>query len=173
MTGTRDGLGFVGRSGHRPGRIASGGQANLALILLSLLLAAVLSAPAQTPPVTQSPVQVSPGPTDTSANLAPKAQVPGLRAWDGLKVAAGQFRGVEAADLDPLPASLALQPGMPLDGEKLRDSLRRLYATGLYKTIVVEGKRSGNEVTIIFTGEGRSFIGRVYVEGVKSERLAS
>src|SRR5271163_3609400 len=173
MTGTRYGLGFVGRSGQRPGRIASGGQANLALTMLSLLFAAVSSAPAQTAPITQSPVQVSPGPTDTSADLAPKAQVPGLRAWEGMKVAAVQFRGVEAAHLDPLPASLALQPGTPLDGEKLRDSLRRLYATGLYKTIAVEGTRSGNEITITFTGEGRVFIGRVYVDGVKSDRLAS
>ncbi len=108
-----------------------------------------------------------------SSTLAPQAQVPGLRAWEGLKVAAIQFRGVDTAVLDPLPARLALQPQMPLNAEKLRDSLRRLYATGLYQTITVEGTRSGDAVTVIFTGEARVFIGRVIVTGVKDDRLTS
>ncbi len=84
-----------------------------------------------------------------------------------------EFRGVDASVLDPLPARLALQPGAPLDVVKLRESLRRLYATGLYRTIDVQGTRRGDEVTIIFAGEPRVFIGRVYVDGVKSDRLAS
>ncbi|AXC15189.1 hypothetical protein ACPOL_5945 [Acidisarcina polymorpha] len=123
----------------------------------------------------QSPAagQASTPLTASSATLAPKAQVPGLRAWEGLKIAAIQFRGVGTTTLDPLPAGLALQPGMALVSDKLRDSLRRLYATGLYDTIVVEGTRSGNEVTIIFTGEPRVFIGTVSVRGVKDDRLTS
>ena len=90
-----------------------------------------------------------------------------------MKIATIQFRGVGEDILDPLPARLPLQPGQPLDAAKLRESLRRLYASGLYRTIEVEGTRSGDQVTIIFSGERRIFIGRVYVDGVKSERLAS
>ncbi len=100
-------------------------------------------------------------------------QVPGLAAWVGLKVSSVQFRGVGVEALDPLPAKLELQPGQPLDAGKLRESLRRLYATGLYRTIEVEGTRDGDQVTIIFTGNPRIFIGRVYVDGVKNDRLAS
>ncbi len=171
--GARDGLGFVGKSGHRAWKDVRRGQGRFALTRLSLALAIALPVSGQNAPVAQAPVQTSPPPTEKSATLAPKAQLPGLRAWEGLKVAAVQFRGVEVVDLDPLPARLELQPGTPLDGEKLRDTLRRLYATGLYRTISVEGTRSGNEITIIFTGEPRVFIGRVYVDGVKSDRLAA
>ena len=108
-----------------------------------------------------------------SVNAAPGAASPGLRAWANLTVAAIRFRGVEASDLDPLPGQLELQPGMKLDAEKVRDSLRRLYSTGLYQTIEVAGTRSGDTVTIIFSGKPRFFIGRVLVNGVKSDRLTS
>jgi len=137
-------------------------EVSIALATFCLLAPAFPGAFAQTP-----------APPDTSATIAPNAQVPGLRAWEGLRIAAVEFHGVDKPTLDPLPGLLALQPGMPLDGEKMRDSLRRLYATGLYQTINVEGTRAGNEVTIIFTGAPRTFIGTVTVTGVKDDRLAS
>jgi outer membrane protein assembly factor BamA len=152
----------------------------VALSAFCLFFQAAQDGAAQTAPsvqVSPTTVQTSPNATQsasaTPANIAPEAQVPGLRAWEGLKIAAIQFRGVDEATLAPLPAELALQPGQPLDGEKLRDSLRRLYATGLYHTISAEGVRAGDEVTILFTGEPRAFIGSVVVNGVKDERLAS
>ncbi len=141
--------------------------------LLFLLLSTVWKIFAPSVSIAQVLGAPSPGPTANSATIAPEAQVPGLRAWEGLKIAAVQFQGVSVSVLDPLPASLPLQAGMPLNGEKLRDTLRRLYATGLYRTIDVQGTRNGDEITIIFAGEPRSFIGRVYVDGVKNERLAS
>jgi outer membrane protein insertion porin family len=95
-----------------------------------------------------------------------------LRSWAGLQVEAIQFRGITAQRLAPLPDRLALQPQQPLDPLKVRESLRRLYETRLYKTIEVEGLRHGNAVTIIFTGAPNVFIGRVTVNGVNNERLA-
>ena len=83
------------------------------------------------------------------------------------------FDGVSAALLAPLPSQLAQQPGIPLDPGKVRASLRSLYATGLYQTIEVAGVRDGNNVSIIFTGAPRLFVGRVNVDGVKDDRLAS
>jgi outer membrane protein assembly complex protein YaeT len=135
-------------------------------LLLSLLIASaplILAQSAALPP---------PSAVATSQEVS-RTLTPGLVDWIGLKIAAIQFRGVGEDILDPLPARLALQPGQPLDATKLRESLRRLYASGLYRTIEVEGTRSGDQVTIIFSGEPRIFIGRVYVDGVKSERLAS
>jgi outer membrane protein insertion porin family len=107
------------------------------------------------------------------AHQNPASQAPGLGAWVGLRVATVQFKGVGLEALDPLPSKLELQPGQPLDAGKLRESLRRLYATGLYRTIEVEGTRNGDTVAILFTGVPRTFVGRVYVDGVKNDQLAS
>ncbi len=95
-----------------------------------------------------------------------------LRTWKGLQIDGIQFKGIDADRLGPLVQKLAQQPHQPLDPDKVRESLRRLYETGLYKTIEVEGIRRGNAVTIIFDGTPNLFIGRITVEGVKSERLS-
>ena len=95
-----------------------------------------------------------------------------LRDWAGLQVEAIEFKGISAERLAPLPDQLELQPHQPLDTTKVRNSLRRLYETGLYKTVVLEGVRRGNAVTIIFTGVPNLFIGRITVNGVNNERLS-
>lgn len=66
-----------------------------------------------------------------------------------------------------------MQPGRPLRAADVRQSLRELYATGLYQGIAVEGERHGNTVTIRFSGAPQFFLGRVTVDGVKSDRMAS
>ena len=65
--------------------------------------------------------------------------------------------------LGPVAAQLELQPGDVLTEDKVRASLRRLYETGLYDTIQVEGLRSNGGVVVIFAGRPRLFIGRVAV----------
>ena len=103
----------------------------------------------------------------------PNAGTGNLRAWRGLNVSGIEFRGVSAARLQPLQQRLALQPGQPLDPAKIRSSLRRLYATGLYSSIDVAGVRTGDDVHIIFDGQQQLFIGRVNVDGVSSETFTS
>jgi outer membrane protein insertion porin family len=106
------------------------------------------------------------------APLAPQDTEKGLLLdWAGLQVVSINFDGVSADLLKPLPSQLAQQPGAPLDPRKIRESLRSLYATGLYQTIEVAGVRAGDSVTIVFTGVPRLFVGRVNVEGVKDDRL--
>jgi outer membrane protein insertion porin family len=106
------------------------------------------------------------------APLAPPDTEKGLLLdWAGLQVVSINFDGVSADLLKPLPTQLAQQPGAPLDPRKIRESLRSLYATGLYQTIEVAGVRAGDSVTIVFTGVPRLFVGRVNVEGVKDDRL--
>src|ERR1700689_1366417 len=106
--------------------------------------------------------------------LAPQDSGQGLlQDWAGLQVVRISFEGVNESLLTPLPSQLAQQAGAPLDPAKVRDSLRRLYATGLYETIEVAGVRAGDNVSIIFTGVPRLFVGRVNVDGVKDDRLAA
>ena len=107
------------------------------------------------------------------AQLSKQDSQQGFAGWAGLQVESISFAGVSAAVLAPLPAQLPQQPGTPLDPGKVRDSLRRLYATGLYQTVEVSGVRAGSGVSITFSGEPRLFIGRVNVNGVKDDRLAS
>jgi outer membrane protein insertion porin family len=132
-----------------------------ALALYGYLVTSIASLPA-------AEAQVAPAPV----SVAPQDSRPGLLLdWAGLNVVSVTFTGVREELLQPLPAQLAQQPGVPLDPGKVRESLRALYATGLYDTIEVAGVRAGDSVSIIFTGIPRLFIGRVNVEGVKDERL--
>jgi len=82
-----------------------------------------------------------------------------------------RFDGVKASMLGPLPSQLELQPGEVLTDSKVRESLRRLYETGLYETIQVQGLRSEGGVVVVFAGRPRLFLGRTQIFGIKSERL--
>ncbi len=96
-----------------------------------------------------------------------------LRAWAGLKIESVQFAGVDGIRLSPLPAQLPLQVGKPLRAEDVRESLRRLYATGLYQGIEVQGIRHGDQVSLIFSGKQTLFLGKITVGGVKNDRLTT
>ena len=111
---------------------------------------------------TQSAVKVQPVPTS-----------PDLAGWSGLSVVAIRFEGVTRTALDPLPAELEQQPNAPLDPLKVRASLRRLYASGLYKTISVQGQRQADGVVLTFTGTPTLFLGRILVRGVKNTHLSN
>ncbi len=87
--------------------------------------------------------------------------------WIGKPVMRISFEGVPADRLQPLASHLAQVKGAPLTSAYLENSLRRLYATGLYDTLAVEGVRDRNGVDLIFRGRPRSFIGIVSVYGAK------
>jgi outer membrane protein assembly factor BamA len=89
----------------------------------------------------------------------------------GKPVTAIRFEGVEDSMLTPLEQKLPLQAGQPLDTEKVRESLRLLYATGLYRTIEVRGVSTEKGVEVIFTGTKKMFIGRVSIDGVNNDNL--
>jgi outer membrane protein assembly complex protein YaeT len=78
------------------------------------------------------------------------------------------FAGVSADRLVPLPGHLDQAEGAPLSREELKSSLRRLYSTGLFETIAVEGVREQDGVALIFRGTPRTFIGTVSVDGARS-----
>jgi outer membrane protein insertion porin family len=110
----------------------------------------------------QSTVKVEPVPTSVH-----------LEGWAGLPVVDIRFEGVDRAVLEPLPDQMEQKPNTPLDPVKVRASMRRLYATGLYRTIAVDGQRQGNGVVLIFKGAPTLFLGRILVRGVKNSHLSN
>jgi outer membrane protein insertion porin family len=130
---------------------------------------------------TRKPVQTPPGAMlpgySQAQQQSGEAEQPvptsqSLQGWAGLNVLEIRFSGVARADLEPLPEKLEQQPDTPLDPVKVRDSLRRLFATGLYQTIAVDGEKQGaNGVIVTFTGTPAVFIGRVLVRGVTNSTL--
>ena len=91
--------------------------------------------------------------------------------WRNLPVRSIAFEGVTAERLTPLPDHLAQAIGVPLSQQSLAQSLRQLYATGLFETIDVEGQREGDGVALVFKGTPRMFIGTVSVDGAKGATI--
>ena len=109
------------------------------------------------------------------ANSGPPTE-PGpdtLEAWKGLRVVKVEFQGVVFDAKDPLPDELPQRTGEPLDPDKVTASIRRLFASGRYRNIRLNGIRENGGVTLIYVGTPRYFVGRVEITGVKDERLAS
>jgi outer membrane protein insertion porin family len=91
----------------------------------------------------------------------------------GTTVTAVHFEGVTFSSNDAIFSELKQKAGEPLDPDKVRADLRRLFATGRYRNISVDAVPSAKGLTLVFAGDPRYFIGRVTIAGVKQERLAS
>ena len=87
--------------------------------------------------------------------------------WAGLPVKRISFEGVAAEKLISLPGHLPQAEAAPLDPDKVADSLRDLYATGLFDSVEALGQRDGEGVALIFRGAPRMFIGTVTVVGAR------
>jgi outer membrane protein insertion porin family len=119
----------------------------------------------------------APAPSNLPSNQAIADPLPALPqsvwAQSGKTVTAERFDGVTFEATNAIFAELQQKTGAPLDPDKVRTDLRRLFATGLYRNIAVYGETSGSALTLVFAGEPRFFVGRVTVTGVKSDRLSS
>ena len=100
-----------------------------------------------------------------------------LSGWEGKPVLRVEFAGVGAVRLEPLPGELPQQAHHPLRGQDVAQSLRRLYLTGLYDAIAVDGRletvAGETGVVLTFRGAARTFIGVVTVEGAKGANTNS
>jgi outer membrane protein insertion porin family len=94
-----------------------------------------------------------------------------LTKWLGIPVRGISFEGVSAERLKPLPEQLAQAVGAPLDRLKVADSLRSLYATGLFDTLEANATRQDDGVRLVFKGTPREFIGTVSVDGAKGATI--
>lgn len=129
----------------------------------------------KTPPVPPGSVLPSYNTTQGQSSVEVHAvpNSPNLEGWAGLPVTEIRYEGVSQTTLDPLPDLLEQQPKSPLDPLKVRASLRRLYATGRYKTISVDGLRQTSGVVLVFRGAPTLFLGRILVRGVKNTHLSN
>ena len=96
-----------------------------------------------------------------------------LRSWEGKPVLRIDFTGVSASRMEPLPHQLAQHAGAPLHATAVSQSLRRLYSTGLYDSISVEGSLENDSVVLTFRGTPRTFVGIVSVTGAKGANTNS
>ncbi len=123
----------------------------------------------------QPPEQTTAGNQSVSPSVANPVPALPTTIWDkrGVPVTAVQFEGVTFAATDRILTDLTQQVGQPLDPDKVRADLRRLYASGRYRDISVSGEQTGNGITLIYAGVPRFYVGRVEIAGAQSERLAS
>jgi outer membrane protein insertion porin family len=135
---------------------------------------AVLSNPMAVPQAskTETPEQAQQRINTSLADIGPGLSTT-VWQWKGLRVSKIEFEGVTFDATDKLPGQLAQKAGEPFDPQKVRDSTRRLFASGRYRDVEVRGVRQGDSVTLIFAGSPRYYVGRVTIAGVKSERLTS
>ena len=97
----------------------------------------------------------------------------GLGDYQGQKVTAIRFDGVEFDSSDNLTRQLTQKVGTPLDPEQVKETTRRLFSTGRYRNIGVRVVKEGDGVALVFTGVARYYVGRVQIIGVTDGRLAS
>ena len=134
------------------------------------------AAPAATPQASQS---VTPAPASQSASAS--GQLVGARQalpvsiWQqqGKTVTAIRFEGVTFSEKDSLLTQLTQSANRPLDPNKIRADLRRLFASGRYRDISIRGEAEGDGLVLIYAGIPRYYVGRIVISGVQSERLAS
>ncbi len=117
------------------------------------------------------------GRTDRGAERKTEPIVPplkaNLRSTPGLKVVAIRYVGVDFDKSDKLSQELTQKTGEAFDPEKVRQTTRRLFATGRYRDIGVRAERSADGVVLIFEGVARYYVGRIQINGVKDDRLTS
>jgi outer membrane protein insertion porin family len=104
----------------------------------------------------QPPVQSQEPPSVPSSAIA---------AYEGRIVQSIQLPGVPDRDRQHLLQLLAQKAGEPLDRDKVRESIRALFATGRFADIQAEIAPSGSEVVLTFATSPNFFIGAIDVEG--------
>ncbi len=135
------------------------------------------NAPASVPDAAQA---IPPGQANGGANAAsakPDPTLPALQAtleqYSGLNVTEIRYEGVNFDKTDKLQNELKQKAGSKFNVDHVRATTRRLFATGRYRTIDVRVEKTGDNVVLIFAGSPRFYVGRVQINGVQEDRLAS
>jgi outer membrane protein insertion porin family len=147
------------------------GSCLAATVAVSLLVGAHAQTPA---PATVEPAAAGGAPQATS-NVTNTLPALGTSIWEkaGVPVKAIRFDGVTFSANDTLLSDLTQKAGQPLDPEKVRADLRRLFASGRYRDIGVSGVAADGGLTLVYAGTPRYYVGRVEIHGVNQERLTS
>lgn len=83
----------------------------------------------------------------------------------GRPVAKISFDSDGHLDIQRFSAEIVQQTGEPLDPEKVRESLKRLYATGRFIELRADAEETAQGVNLVFVSRARYFIGAVRVDG--------
>jgi outer membrane protein assembly complex protein YaeT len=103
---------------------------------------------------------------ESSAQQEPQPALPSATAgYEGKVVRSIELPEVPEGDREHLLQLLAQRAGEPLDRDRVRDSIRTLFATGRFADIQAEVVPSGEGVVLAFTTSANFFIGAVEVEG--------
>ncbi len=95
----------------------------------------------------------------------PATNGPATNGYEGKIVQAIQLPGVAEQDRAHMLELLPQKTGDRLDREKVRDSIRALYATGRFADIQAEVAPWGDLVALSFTTSPNFFLGAINVEG--------
>jgi outer membrane protein insertion porin family len=108
-------------------------------------------------PTPASPVRAQQGAQVPSAGV--------ISAYEGKPVQSILIPGLTAPDRDHLLQLLPQKVGEPLDRDRVRDSLRSLYASGRFADIQADVVPSGDGVRLTFVNSPNFFVGAVDLEG--------
>lgn len=91
----------------------------------------------------------------------------------GVKVTDVRFETVTFSENDAIFGELQQRAGQPLDPEKVRADLKKLFASGRYRNISVSGEEQAGGLVLVYSGVPRYYVGRVEIHGIKQDRLTS
>src|SRR5215469_4785368 len=138
----------------------------ISIALVAFRASCQVSGPASHIPLTETSREVSPRTSIAASNPLISSE-DHLAQWQGLPVRGITFTGIARDRISSLENRLPQGIGSPLDREKVAASLRQVFATGLFDSVEVDGKREGDGVSLVFEGAPRMFIGTVTVDGAK------
>ncbi|WP_254064861.1 outer membrane protein assembly factor [Granulicella sp. S156] len=141
--------------------------------MASVSLLAGAHAQTSTDPVNPAAPTTTAPQAGTSVNNTLPALTTSVWEKSGVPVEAIRFDGVTFSAKDAILSELTQKAGQPLDPEKVRADLRRLFASGRYRDVGVSGVTTGGGLTLIYAGTARYYVGRVEIHGVNQERLTS
>ena len=94
------------------------------------------------------------------------ASRPLINSLLGLPVQGIEFAGVPDLERGRLLKHVVQQVGVPLDREKIQQSIRNLFRTGQFENVVVDGRQLNGGVLVTFRLTQNFFIGNIDVIGL-------
>jgi len=98
-------------------------------------------------------------------SASPSPSAPAISAYEGKLVESIQLPGLGDRDRGHILQLIPQKAGEPLDRDRVRDSIRELYATGLFADIQAEVVPEGEGVKLTFATSDNFFVGAVDVDG--------
>ena len=116
------------------------------------------------------PLSTGQNPDSTASQSALTPALGELSKYQGVTVHAIEFRGIKGTNPEMLRQLLVQKTGEPLDRDKIRASLRVLYATGRFSTLQVEAEPNQQKgLSLVFVATENYFNGDVKVDGAPAK----